>query len=125
MSFLSSLAGLLIPAAHAATLDTWGGAGPGVAAMWQTIRNTLYTQQDPVQATSGAIINFVFPLVGAAALIMVLYAGLKMITGQGKDEAWTKAKEIIAYALIGVVLAVLATVIISYFATVLFPLLFT
>lgn len=125
MFVLSAMFGTLVSTAHAASLDQWGQNGPGVAQMWQTIRNTLYTQQDPVTALSGAVTNFIFPLVGAGALIMVLYAGLRMITGEGKDESWTKAKEIILYALLGVVLAVLASVIIGYFATVFFPVLFT
>jgi hypothetical protein len=120
MSFLFSIFGLLITPAHAA-LENWGSQNSGVSAMWEMIRGTVYTQQDPVAALSAATINFVFPLIGGAAVLMVLYAGIKMIWGRGSDESFTQAKTIVMYALGGVMLAVLAAAIVGFFANVFLP----
>lgn len=124
MHLLSSLIGLCITTAHAASLDDWGRGGAGVSGMWSAIRGTLYTRTDPVAGLSSATVGFFFPLIGGAAVLMVLYAGIKMITGQGKEESFSKAKDIIYYALGGVILAMLATAIVGYFASVFFPTLF-
>lgn len=124
MSFFFLLAGLVLDTAHAASIDTWGNGGAGVSQMWSTIRGTLYTNTDPVNALSTATVGFVFPLIGGVAVLAVLYAGIKMISGQGKEESFSKAKEIIYYALGGVLLAMLATAIVGYFGTVFFPTLF-
>lgn len=121
MSVLSFLIGLVTPVAHAANLDNWGAENSGVAQMWSMIRGTLYTQQDPVAGLSAATIGFVFPLIGASAVLVILYAGIKMIWGRGKDESVSKAKEIIFYALIGVILAILAVTIVGFFANVFLP----
>jgi len=121
---LALLTGLFLDTAHAANLDNWGNGGAGVSQMWSAIRGTLYTNADPVSALSGATIGFVFPLIGGAAVLAILYAGIRMITGQGKEESFSKAKEIIYYALGGVILAMLATAIVGYFGTVFFPTLF-
>lgn len=125
MTFLLFLAGLLIDTAHAANLDNWGAGGAGVSGMWNAIRGTLYTRTDPVAGLSTATIGFFFPMIGGVAVLMVLYAGIKMITGQGKEDSFSKAKEIIYYALGGVILAMLATAIVGFFGTVFFPTLFT
>jgi H+/Cl- antiporter ClcA len=124
MSFLSFLIGLIVPVAHAGNLDTWGAENSGVAAMWSMIRSTLYTQDDPVAGLSESAIGFVFPLVGACAVLVVLYAGIKMIWGRGKDDSVTKAKDMIFYALMGVVLAVLAATIVGFVSNVFLPTLF-
>lgn len=123
MRILLFIAGLL-PSTAYANLDTWGNGGAGIAEMWATIRGTLFTRQDPVQSFSEATINFVFPMIGAVAVLLVMYAGIKMIIGQGDDSAVSEAKEIIYYALGGVLLATIATAIIGYFGTVFFPVLF-
>lgn len=121
MHLFSSIAGLLISRAHAAQ-DIWGAENAGVQAMWQQIRSSVFDESDLgggnlVSSISQAIINFVLPMVGGAAVVLIIYAGLKMIAGRGKDETLAEAKTITLYALLGVVLAVLATVIIGYAGT--------
>lgn len=121
MQLLSAIVGFLATRAHAAD-DIWGTENAGVRAMWQRIRGTVYDQSDLgggnlVDSLSSAIRNFVFPMVGGAAVILIIYAGLKLVTGRGKDETLSEAKTITMYALLGVVLAVLATVVIGYVGT--------
>lgn len=124
MKRLLFLIGLLPSRVFAASLDQWGASNPGVAGMWQKIRGTLYTQQDPVAALTGATVNFVFPLIGSAAVLLVIYAAIKIIASQGKEDAISDAKKIIMDALIGVILGLLATSVVLFFAQEFFPALF-
>lgn len=124
MSFLSTLIGLLVTHAYAANVDSLGSGGAGVDGMWQKIRGTLYTQQDPVTALSSAIITFLLSIIGGVAVLLVIYASIKIVTGQGKDESISEAKDIIYYALLGIVLAILAAAIVGFFGGVFFPTLF-
>lgn len=116
----SALAGFLVTRAHAQ--DIWGTENPGVQGMWAQIRSSVFDESDLaggnlVESFTNAVIFFVFPLIGGAAVLLLIYAGIKMISGQGKDESFTEAKTIIFYALAGVVLAVLAATIIGYAVT--------
>lgn len=118
--FLPSLiAGYLIPVAHAQ--DKWGNNAPGVSEMWKMISESLFTQANPVTAITTNVVAFLFPLIGAAAVILIIYAGIKMITGQGKDDTITQAKTIVLYALVGVILAILSSTIVLYFAQTFLP----
>lgn len=120
MSLLLTLLGMLIPSAHAA-LDDWGSDNPGVQAMWEGIRGVLYTRDDPVASLVGATILFIYPLIGGVALLIILYAGVRIITSQGKEDVISNAKNMILYALIGVVLGMMSSTVIAYFADTFFP----
>lgn len=54
------------------------------------------------------IANWLFSFLLIAAVIMIVVAGFLFVTAGGKPEQITKARNIIIYALIGVVVAVLA-----------------
>ena len=117
ISFFHSLIGLLIPTAYA---DIWGtDQSQAVSDMFARIRAVLLSEEDiggsDVAAwLIGRIVMFIVPLIGAAAVLMVLYAGLKMIWGRGNEESFTQAKTIITYAALGVVLGTIATVVIGF-----------
>ena len=118
-----------IPEAQAKVLDehTTQMGSPGVADMWVIIRNTLpFTDKgtDAVGYFADRIINLVlFPLIWGLAVCLLIYAGIRMITSDGKDDQIDQAKTIIVYTLVGVALSLLAKVIISYVADTLLPLL--
>jgi hypothetical protein len=121
MKFLLFLIGQSITTAAAKPLESWGSSNPGVQQMWQRIRGTLFTRSDPVYSTVGIVINFVYPLIGAAAMLVIIYAGIRIITAQGKEDVISNAKSMIMYALIGVVLGVISSTVIAYFANFFFP----
>lgn len=101
------------------------GSGPGVDEMWSTICSTLPFCDLGTGAPayfSQKIVTFVFPLIVAAAVCVVIYAGIKMITGG--EEGFTEAKTIITYAVIGIILAVLTGSIFVFIGSFLLPLLF-
>ncbi len=117
MTFLSHIIGLLIPVAHA-DLDDWGSGGAGVSAMWSQIRSSVFTTVaggDVVTGITRGIVSFVFPLIAASATILIIYAGIRMIISQGKEDGYTEGKKIIMYALAGLILSLLARSFIQFF----------
>lgn len=124
MQLLSILIGTLIQSAHAVTLEQIGSAGPGVSQMWNTIIGTF----PHTSAGNGAlalialrIISFVLSLIGGAATAVMIYAGIKMVMSRGQDEGLSEAKKIALYALLGVILALLADVIVFFVCSFLAP----
>lgn len=83
------------------------------------------TRQRPIPsfaANAGALVDIIAPLitmalalVGTVATIFLVYAGYKYIASQGNEEEAATAKRQIAYALIGVIVALGATTILSAF----------
>lgn len=123
-NIFSILFGTLITTAHAAQLDQWGSANSGVQQMWARVRATLYTRDEPVQALINSTIMFIFPLIGVAAVIIIIYAGIRIVTSQGKEDVVSEAKTMIFYACLGVIFSIMATTIVAYFANVFFPTLY-
>lgn len=62
-----------------------------------------------------AIIEILLRIAAIAAVIMIIYGGVEYITSQGGDSA-SKARSTIIDALIGLAIAVMASVIIAYIA---------
>jgi hypothetical protein len=120
MQLLPLLTGL-VTVAHAQnnpTLNTWGQNAPGVSAMWTTISNSVYTNipaSDIVHALTGGLVSLIFTVISGAAVLLIMYAGIRMIIARGKDDEFTQGKTIITWALIGLALSVLASVIITFF----------
>jgi len=60
-----------------------------------------------------AINTFLF-IIGAVSVIMIIYGGFKYVTSAGESSAVASAKNTIMYAVIGLVVAMLAWFIASY-----------
>ncbi len=116
------LLSLLIGTAHAAEPV---GSGPGVDEMWETICSALPYCSVGTSAPaffSQRIVNFLFPLIVAAAVCVIIYAGIKMITAS--EEGYGEAKTIMTYAVIGLVLSILTGAIFVFVGGYLLPALF-
>jgi lysylphosphatidylglycerol synthetase-like protein (DUF2156 family) len=61
-----------------------------------------------------SIINIISLLVGAVAVIMLIYGGFRYVTSGGKQESVTSAKNTIIYAIIGLVIVALAQVVVQF-----------
>lgn len=75
-------------------------------------------KDNPVYGPNGfltKIINVLSILVGIAAVIGIIIGGFRFITSGNNPQEVTKAREIVLYALIGVVVAVLAQIIVRFF----------
>lgn len=53
-------------------------------------------------------------IVGAVAVIMLIIGGLRYVISQGSKEGVTQAKDTILYAIIGIVVAILAYAIVNF-----------
>lgn len=116
MKLLLSIIG--IPTAYAASVLTGvGSADPGVAAMWSEICSVMpfctVGTSAPLLVTlklTGVILLFI----GAAAVAMFIYAGIRIIISRGNEEGLGEAKKIAMYAALGIALAILADAIVYY-----------
>ena len=65
------------------------------------------------------VLNFVGAIVLTIALIMLLYAAILYLTAGSSETIHTKAKSVLIYAIVGIVVAVLAFSVIPFVQTVL------
>jgi hypothetical protein len=122
---------LFVPTAWAVTLETAGqnssgGYAPGVGLMWERIKPLFVGRGDllPDEAVLFFVERigmFLFSIIGAVAVGLVMYAGIRVMIGG--EEGLTEAKKIVLYTLIGVVLALLAGGVIAFVGGVLSELL--
>lgn len=59
------------------------------------------------------IVNFFLGFLGLIAVIMVIYGGITYVTAGGNQEAIDKAKKIIMYAIIGIVIVLISFALIN------------
>ena len=68
--------------------------------------------------TNGTISNLLqiaFGIIGAVAVLYIVIAALQLITSGGNPESAKKARETIIYAVIGLIVAVSAEAIVTFF----------
>jgi len=90
------------PTSGLGTIDATG-ATPGASTGTGTISSTT----ELVGLILG-LVNWFAWFVALAAVLFGLYAGVLFITAGGDDEKITKAKNILLYAIVGIVVAILA-----------------
>lgn len=72
------------------------------------------TSRKKITDVIGAVINILSWVIGVTAVIMVMIGGFKYITSTGDSNSVNSAKNTILYALVGLVVAVLAQVIVKF-----------
>jgi len=60
------------------------------------------------------IINYFLGFLGLVAVIFLIYAGILMVTAGGNDEQVGKARKIITYAVVGIVIILLSWTIVTF-----------
>ena len=63
------------------------------------------------------VVNILLYIIGAAAVIMIIFGGFKYITSGGDSAGVTSAKNTILYAVIGLIVALLAFAIVNFVVT--------
>jgi len=63
-----------------------------------------------------AVVEILLRLAALAAIVFVVYGGVQLITAQGDPSGSKKARQTITNALVGLVIAIAATTIISFIA---------
>jgi hypothetical protein len=69
---------------------------------------------DPILAALKTTIDVISYIIGVAAVIVLIIAGLEMIIGGGDAQSVATARNSIIYALVGIVVAVLAQSIVVF-----------
>lgn len=106
----------LIPIAHATSLDQIGAGIGGLSSMWGGIAIYMaHPGEQGILVMTGIVISTVLWMIGSAATLVILYASVRIITSGGNDETVRKAwKEMIFYACLGLILAILSETILQY-----------
>lgn len=100
----------MIQKASAQCSDTGNTVGSGI----DCAGNTL-----PENLTGGGgiitvIINTLLSIVGVVAVIMIIVGGFRMVVSGGNEKAVADARNTILYAVIGLIVAVLAFAIVNF-----------
>ena len=74
---------------------------------------TVATQQE-LGTSITTVINYFLGLLGLIAVAFLIYAGILMVTAGGNDEQVTKARKIIMYAVVGIVIILLSWTIVTF-----------
>lgn len=75
---------------------------------------------DPQQVVI-KLINYALFFIGAIALVFVIWGGILYVTSGGDSEKTTKARNTLLYAIIGIIVVVLAWAIVNWAANVFAP----
>jgi hypothetical protein len=67
-------------------------------------------------STIAVVFNIAFSIIGAIAVLIVIFAGIKFITSSGKPEEIARAKDTIIYAGVGIIVCGMAVTIVSFIA---------
>lgn len=68
----------------------------------------------PLMQSVKTLINVFLFLIGAVAVVMIIFGGFKYVTSSGESSAVSSAKNTILYAVVGLVVAVLAYAIVNF-----------
>lgn len=71
-------------------------------------------KQAPIESLIVTVINYALAVMGSIAVILVIIAGFMLMTAQGESTQIDKGKEIIKYAIIGLVAAFLSYIIVLF-----------
>ena len=97
MFTLLSVIGSLIPKAHAALREGFA-PNEAIQSMWDKICGVMLCQLsgqgDPPMVLALKVTQFITKMIGGAASLVLLYAAIKVILSQGKDEGISEGKKI-------------------------------
>lgn len=117
MKLLKSVKGSIVAAGGAVSLFASKALADSVDTA-NTYVNTLQTEANAGSTNLndflGNIINVLIGVVGIAAVIMLIIGGFRYVFSQGDEKGVKGAKDTILYAIIGIVVAVLAFAIVNF-----------
>jgi len=121
MDFVSSIVSLFAAAPPQCTygnssfigLPYWYQYLPGQVTSTGSCQPTLNSISDIWLIVAG-VIEILLRLAAIAAIIMIIYGAVQLISSQGNPTNATKARSTIINSLIGLVIAVIAAAVVSY-----------
>lgn len=84
-----------------------------IIAALNIIRPTNLPKTKADQSTITIMMNILFVILGAVAVLMIVIAGLRYILSQGDSNKIAESKRMIVYALIGLIVVTLAASIVN------------
>ena len=87
-----------------------------VSGMWIDVCTILpYCGQGAsgIAIVTGIFVKATLWIIGSGAVVIILLAAIRIVTSNGNDEVITKAKKMILYAALGLLFAILASVIVN------------
>ena len=96
-----------------------GGENPektGVGAIKEALGTTSLTSTGSLRDLIFKYVNFALPYLALAAFLAFVYAGFLYVTAYGEEDQVSKAKKIMLYAVIGLVVVILSYGIVQLFA---------
>ncbi|HEY1064367.1 MAG TPA: hypothetical protein VGE30_03700 [Candidatus Saccharimonadales bacterium] len=73
--------------------------------------------EDPISGPDGLIINianFIAIIAGMVAIVIIILAGLRFVQAGGKSEDIAAARRMLIYAVVGIVMIVLARTVVAF-----------
>ena len=113
-----SLVGVFAFATPALAEDVFKDVCSGAGASSTVCQSRTPAGQNPLYGPNGVIttaISIISIIVGIAAFIALLFGGLKFISSGSNPNDVVKARETIIYAIVGLIIAVLAQTIVQFF----------
>jgi phosphotransferase system glucose/maltose/N-acetylglucosamine-specific IIC component len=95
----------------------WVLAVPAMAQSIDPIDPATGFDKESLTTTLEDLAQWLLGIIGVIAVIMILYGAFLYITAAGNDESIAKAKSVIIYGLIGVLIAILSFAIVSFVAS--------
>ena len=115
MHTIFSAAVRAFPAFAQGTVFNGGGLGAGIAAATQISGPVQMDARTFVLVLLAKVLNFM----ALAAVVAIVVAGIFLIFGGGEDTSKTKAKNIIIYVGVGLLVILLARLFVAFFITIL------
>ncbi len=100
----------LAPIASAADMKKELNDGAGATGLKGTEKNPTATLQQQIKNVT----NVLLFVIGAISVIVIIFGGIKFITSDGDASKIKSARETILYAVIGIVVAILAYAIVDW-----------
>ncbi len=108
---------LALPGRLLAATDVFNGACSQQGADQSTVCQSR-TDQDPITGTRGILLkttNIILVIIGITAVIIIIIAGIQYVLSAGEGAKTAQAKDTIIYAVVGLVVAILAKTIVAFF----------
>ena len=101
----------LLAAPSVGAVDVFGGCKNSGVSCSAVKQNNLDTKSDNIVLR---VMRIVLMALGAISVLMIVIGGIKFATSQGDSSAVTSAKNTVLYAVIGLVVALMAGAIVGF-----------
>lgn len=112
ISFIVALGLVALPTVSVAAVDNCNGPADCI----QQGTNKVGGDQNQPKLEEGikSVVNFLLYILGAIAVIMIIIGGIRYTTSNGDASNTKAAKDTILYAVVGLVVAILAYAIVNF-----------